>query len=607
MKKTYKIGIGIGSVLLLIGIVSVFSRNDAPKEVSSVSVIRKDIVQSVSETGSVDAETEIVYGFESSGRVVSVDKKVGDTVKKGDIIARIDSALQRARLSEAVSLRAAAQARVQLEYAGPTDEDKRKLSIAIDQAKAALQQTQAEQQKTISESTQAVVTAEKALDDAKNNLRLAEGGNQSQLVIDAYEDAVNTLKIVMGRVSDGLAQADAILGIDNQFANDGIEIAIGFRDKQSVQTATYAYTKAKQSFRLAADMIYPLNTMSSQQTIDQALLYALTAVSDVQSVLFSMQLVLNASNPVGDLSQTELDTFISSINASLANVNAASASLSNDKQAILSAKNSLSTFTIAYEQALSDVRRAEEQAQATIAIAEARVLAQQAALAAAQANYDASVAPPRSVDVASLQADVARYNANVAALQHDVNKTNLIALGDGVISVLDSTPGENVSALESIVTIISPQLSIDVDISESDISKVRVGDTAQITFDAFSDNDIVEGTVVRIEPAETEVSGVIYYKTDIIFSTTTVVNDIRPGMTANITIVTDQKEAVLVIPQRAILTKDDGTHVVRVLTDKKKFRYEERPITLGLRGNNGEIEVISGLQEQEEVITFLKE
>ncbi|PIR77878.1 MAG: hypothetical protein COU30_00085, partial [Candidatus Magasanikbacteria bacterium CG10_big_fil_rev_8_21_14_0_10_38_6] len=74
--------------------------------------------------------------------------------------------------------------------------------------------------------------------------------------------------------------------------------------------------------------------------------------------------------------------------------------------------------------------------------------------------------------------------------------------------------------------------------------------------------------------------------------------------TANITVYTDKRANALVIPQRAIL-EDNGEKYVRVITNKKPFLYERRIVTTGLRGDDGGIEVLSGLSVGEEIITFL--
>ena len=77
-------------------------------------------------------------------------------------------------------------------------------------------------------------------------------------------------------------------------------------------------------------------------------------------------------------------------------------------------------------------------------------------------------------------------------------------------------------------------------------------------------------------------------------------------MTANIRITTDQKDNVLIIPQRAVLS-ENNKEFVRVLTDAKKIKHEKREVKTGLRGDDGMIEINEGLNEGEEIITFIKD
>ena len=63
------------------------------------------------------------------------------------------------------------------------------------------------------------------------------------------------------------------------------------------------------------------------------------------------------------------------------------------------------------------------------------------------------------------------------------------------------------------------------------------------------------------------------------------------------------RENVLIIPQRAVIEKN-GKKIVRIPSGKN---YQEIEVQTGLRGSEGEIEIISGLREGDKVITFIKE
>ena len=75
-------------------------------------------------------------------------------------------------------------------------------------------------------------------------------------------------------------------------------------------------------------------------------------------------------------------------------------------------------------------------------------------------------------------------------------------------------------------------------------------------------------------------------------------------MTANLTIETAKKDSVIAIPQRAVISDDDRNYV-RILL--KSGDIEEREVVRGLRGSGGLVEIVSGLEEGDNVITFIQE
>ena len=580
----------IAIVVILIGR-SFFGGSGPVPEFSAADVLRNTLVQSVSETGTVAAELDIRYGFEVNGRIAQVYKKAGDEVKKGELIARLENAKQRSVLGEAVRRLRAAQAALNLQEIGVSEEEKRKAQALVDQKKAQLQKTEAA-------SDDVVADAKKALETAENNLQLALGGDNSQIVDNAYEDLVNRLKISMTAVANALTESDNIIGIENKEVNDDFETALGGKSPTTLFSAQTSFIKTRAAYNTLESSVYALLPIAEHNQVDAVIPGVQALVSQAQGHLVDMQRMLVATRAISGLSEAQLDTFKSDINTELSAVNTASLNLTNDVQAVDTARNSLNSYQIAYDKAESDLETTKRSAQADIDIAKAD-------LAQAQAAYDDLVTPPRAVDLASLRADVSRTSASVAVAQSDVAKTELRALADGVIGKLDTVVGENVTANTDLVALISPEKTVEVDISESDIAKVSLGDPVEMTLDAFGEDTLLTGTVVSVEPGETEISGVIYYKTDIVFDDTTEL-PIRSGMTANVQILTDKKEGVLIVPLRAILREGDDAYV-RILKNEKTAEFEKRPVTTGLRGDNGQTEITSGLEEGERIITFIRE
>ncbi len=141
-------------------------------------------------------------------------------------------------------------------------------------------------------------------------------------------------------------------------------------------------------------------------------------------------------------------------------------------------------------------------------------------------------------------------------------------------------------------------------IPEVDIARVQLGDKARITFDAFERTSVFIGTVVRIALVETMREGVPTYKTTIVLDEEPHERYVlRPGMTADIDITTDERENVLFVPTRSVIRDGDRTFI-RVV---EQGELRERDIVTGLRGSAGTIEIREGLTDGEEVVLFVRD
>lgn len=217
----------------------------------------------------------------------------------------------------------------------------------------------------------------------------------------------------------------------------------------------------------------------------------------------------------------------------------------------------------------------------------------EAALNLQKANYDTLVAKPREVDVAYYRAALAQAEANL-------NKAIIYAPIGGVITKVNKNKGETISSAETMFELLSPHFEINVDVPEIDVVKIKIGQKAVITFDALGSEMEFGGKVVSIDPSAINIRDVVYYKVKITIDD--IHNELlKPGMTCNILIQTDSRENVLYLPSRAILTKsENGQKYVRVLD--KNNQVVEKDIVIGLKADDGLVEILSGLEENETVV-----
>ncbi len=198
------------------------------------------------------------------------------------------------------------------------------------------------------------------------------------------------------------------------------------------------------------------------------------------------------------------------------------------------------------------------------------------------------------------EASVEQAQAMVASAEANLAKSIIRSPINGVITSIDTKLGEIVPGNKIVISVISyGEYQVEVFVPEADIAKVKIGDVASTTLDAYGSGVNFETAVINIDPAATVIDGVPTYKVTLKFID--VDDRVRSGMTANLEILTNQKNGVLVLPSRVIITKDDGKYVSVVDSGDQSDLIEKKVIT-GLRGSDGNVEIVSGLNEGEEVV-----
>lgn len=246
-----------------------------------------------------------------------------------------------------------------------------------------------------------------------------------------------------------------------------------------------------------------------------------------------------------------------------------------------------------------------------------------------------------AIDVAEIQTEKTfranekkfkESNYSISAAQGQVNATWLAyqatqnsivkATTNGTIANLSSEIGDNVSAGASaglmsaaggasaglsggggtpVLTIanLSSDYSIRVSLNETDIPKIQEGQSVSITLDAFPEKEF-NGSVTHVDSIGTNTQGVITYK--VLVSIHNAPAGIKPGMTADVSIVVDKAENVLAVPNSAVKPYKGGKAVRVPTADKKDFKYV--PVEIGLKGET-KTQIIKGIQEGQEVVTAL--
>lgn len=197
---------------------------------------------------------------------------------------------------------------------------------------------------------------------------------------------------------------------------------------------------------------------------------------------------------------------------------------------------------------------------------------------------------------------ITAQEARVLSAQGELRKSKIYAPISGTITKVDAITGEFAGTATPLIGIISSgSFEVEANVPEADIAKIKVGDLARITLDAYGTDVLFEGRTVSINPAETVIDNVPTYKVTLHF----VKGDqrIKSGMTANIDVATASHYNTLYLPSRAITTIN-GNKSVTILGDDNTTK--EIPVTVGLKGSDGKIEIIDGVKENDNVVIELK-
>ncbi len=259
----------------------------------------------------------------------------------------------------------------------------------------------------------------------------------------------------------------------------------------------------------------------------------------------------------------------------------------------------------AYKTNVTAARSAINSSIANVNANEQGIASQKSVVEEARSKLILQLAGGTEEELRAQTAAVAEAEANASLIKAQIEETVLRSPVAGIVTRQDAKVGEVVPAHTAIASVISADaFEIDVNVSESDIGKIKLGNPVSITFDAFP-AVVFRGAVLKIDPAETIIDGVVNFKTVVELAKPASPKlqrgepdeRLKSGLTANLAIETLKKTDALILPQAAIIEKKEGAFVKKY----KNGSFIESPVTLGIRDKNGNVEIVSGVAEGERV------
>jgi len=410
--------------------------------------------------------------------------------------------------------------------------------------------------------------AQANVDAEEAKLRSLQAGAQpadiqaSQAALDkARQDLANLYASASDAASDAYAKSnDAVRNQLSAFFSspetNNPQLTFSVSDTQTLNDVQFRRTQASVELNAWAKDIFGISASSPSSTLAGVLHASIAHISIVKNFLESVSQALTDET---GLTASTANTYHASLTAALAEANTASGNLNSISQNIASAIIGVSQL---------------------------------------QAQLDLKVSGSTPEDIQAQQALVEQAQASAASIQVKIAKASLISPIAGVVTVQNAKVGQIAAPGATLVSIISDgDLEIDANVPETDIGKVSLNDPVSITLDAFP-NETFTGKVFYIDPAQTIIQGVVDYKIKVSFDKAD--PRMKSGLTANLDIATQQKDNALILPQFAVLQNDQGSYV-EILENGKMV---QEPVTLGLRDDKGNVEIISGVSEGEQVLNI---
>ena len=209
-------------------------------------------------------------------------------------------------------------------------------------------------------------------------------------------------------------------------------------------------------------------------------------------------------------------------------------------------------------------------------------------LEAAERDYDNAVA-----QLALEQAQVKQAQASLNSAQTELSYTEIKAPVDGIVISKAVEVGQTVAASFETPEIFSvaedlTKMQIEASVVEADIAKVKEGQKVRFTVDSYAD-DYFYGTVTQVRNEATTTSNVVTYTVVIGIDNSDM--KLKPGMTANVEIITAEEKDVMLVPNQALRFYIDDS-------DNAK-RYKDRGVWIIKNGHPERVTVKIGVSDDD--------
>lgn len=345
---------------------------------------------------------------------------------------------------------------------------------------------------------------------------------------------------------------------------------------------TDAYTKSDDAIRNNVDQMFD-NPRSSNVKIN-IITNNFQLENEINNLRYEIESMLNdwstktSSLPVSttysnlDKIKTFLDKVALAVNSLVANSNITQTTIDKYKTAISTARSSIA---LAY----SNLNTAES------------------VYNSAKTSYELKLAGNTQEAINAQTARVAQMQAQVDSIKAQLSKNVIYSPINGLVVKQEAKVGEIANPSITSISIISAnKIEVEAYVPEINIGKLSIGNSVSMKLDAFAGEKFT-GKLIYIEPAETLIDNTPNFKLRIVFD-----NDdprMKSGLSTDVEIEVAKKSGALSLPRYAVSREGD-----KFFADKytEKGEIIKTEVVVGIQGDNGFTEILSGLVEGDTVV-----
>lgn len=542
-----------------------------------------------------------------------------DNIKKWETIARLDDSDAYRSIEEAKLTLKNAQISFSDLYE-PVDESK------VKQANNSIFNAQSNYNTAINELDNLKITQEntiakleKNIENQAKELQLTKQSQSNSLT--TKESSKNTtviniedwFKTYIATIEDIIEESDIILGVsqDRKSENDDYESYLWAKDS-NIKNEAKNYLR--ESFNLYDNLKITVSNYDNsweRKKIIPILQENLTVFKTLYNTTDALYKTIdNSIESIGSLSQSDINSMKQTISqarsTSLSKIDSINSEI-NTLNWLTDTQLESSNNTLSISKMTSDLENSVKELETTKTKYDIEYNSKVADVESKKENLEISKLSlielnegPTTNNVIKSKNSITQAELRLESAYEDLDDYILKAPFDGVVRKIDYRPGDNLKDDNNkYVYIENPNLlEVNVMLDQIDIVQVEKDNTALVTFDAYA-WEVVKAKISNIDTTPIKVSWVVSYQVTLVLDDPDFDKKVLSWMTADVEIINEFKEKILLLPTSAITIQWDNKYV-------NLYNNGEIIKTLIETGlsNNGKTEIISGLKKWDTVMIW---